>query len=129
MSNDLKLDCLFMKYDTIEKEDIISSNLISCIITTFEIIEDKLYVLANVSGIDNEKIDVCVNNKRIKTKKLTFNNNYLECEKISLNFQSPYLKKILTRLNLDIKTEHCLLIFQGHAIFLKLLDILKQSII
>lgn len=87
MNNDSKLDCLFMKYGTIEKENIINSNLINCLVNTFEIIEDKLYVLASVSGIDN--VDVCINNEKVKTDKLTFDSFYMECERHYFEFAIP----------------------------------------
>lgn len=92
MSNNSKLECLSMKYGTIEKEDIIDSNLINCLINTFEIIEDKLYVLASITGLDNQKIDVCINNKKIKTNKMTFDNFYLECERYYFEFSMPLSK-------------------------------------
>lgn len=87
MNNGKKLDCLFMKYGTIEKENIINSNLINCLVNTFEIIEDKLYVLASVTGI--EKIDVFINNEKVKTDKLTFDNFYMECGKNYFEFSVP----------------------------------------
>ena len=89
MSNDSKLNCLFMKYGTIEKEDILNSNLINCIINTFEIIENKLYVLASIIGINNQKIDVCINDKKIGTNELTFDDSYLDCKRHYFEFSIP----------------------------------------
>ena len=139
MDNNAKLGCLFMKYGTIEKENIINSNLINCIITTFEIIEDKLYVLARADGI-NDKIEVFINDKKIKTNILTFD-SFLESEKYFFEFSIPisqnenyilefkYKNKTLpidfsrpcnfSRIVGYSKTKHYLSILEGNAIKIK----------
>lgn len=68
IDEDTKLKCFLIKYGELSKE--YDSNTV--FIDIYEIINDKLYVLANIANIDYERIDVYINAKKIETRKVRF---------------------------------------------------------
>ena len=53
---DFKLKCFILKYGEIPKDICLKLNLNTIYIDIYEIIENKLYILANMPNIDNKKI-------------------------------------------------------------------------
>ncbi|WP_298521114.1 CDP-glycerol glycerophosphotransferase family protein, partial [uncultured Methanobrevibacter sp.] len=70
--DDFKLKCFLLKYGEIPENIILKFNLNSIFIDIYEIIGNKLYVLANISNRDGRKIDVYVNEKKIPAKEIHF---------------------------------------------------------
>lgn len=72
MDDDCKLKSLFVKYGELPEEITSRFESNTVFIDVYEIINDELYVLANVSNTKDREIDVYINNEKIETKKVTF---------------------------------------------------------
>lgn len=70
--DDFKLKCFLLKYGEIPENLPLKSNSDTIYIDIYEIIGNRLYVLANVSRRNREKIDVYVNGKKTPTKEISF---------------------------------------------------------
>ena len=72
MDDDAKLKCLFAKYGKLSAEIVNQFDMNTVFIDVYDIIDNELYVLANVSNIYDREIDVYVNNQKIETRNVRF---------------------------------------------------------
>ena len=72
MDDDGKLECFLVKYEKPSQEIISRFESKTVFIDVYDIINDELYVLANVSNIRDRQIDVYINNHKIETQKVRF---------------------------------------------------------
>lgn len=72
MSDDFKLKTFLIKYGYLSDEVIDEFNSNKVFIDVYEIINDELYVLANISNIHDRKISVYVNDEKVQTSPIRF---------------------------------------------------------
>ena len=100
---DFKLKCFILKYGEIPKDICLKLNLNTIYIDIYEIIENKLYILANMPNIDNKKIDVFVNQQKITTKEINFPQRDKYC--LDYKFATDYSLEFSIPLNQNDKFE------------------------
>ncbi len=72
MNNDSKLKSFLIKYGSLSSEIIGKLNFDTVFIDVYEIINDELYVLANIPNIRDRDIEVYINNEKIETRHVRF---------------------------------------------------------
>lgn len=75
LSDELKTASFLLKYDSLDNDLMEKLNLNTVFIDIYDIIDNKLHILANMKNIKKD-VDVLVNGKSIKTKKFSFDNKY-----------------------------------------------------
>ena len=88
-----KINAFLLKYGDYSHEIFSKFQPNTVFIDTYDIINDKLYVLANISHFNDINVDVFINNQKIKTKKVTFPQrdmkylDYIYCKDHSFEFE------------------------------------------
>lgn len=72
LDDNQKINALLLKHGDYSSEIFSKFQLDTVFIDIYDIINDKLYVLANIPHFDDVNIDAYVNGAKIKTKKVTF---------------------------------------------------------
>ena len=72
MDDDSKLKSFLLKYGELKKEITGRFNLNTVFIDVYEIINDELYVLANIQNLNDENVDTYINGRKIDSKRIRF---------------------------------------------------------
>ncbi|WP_143752990.1 CDP-glycerol:glycerophosphate glycerophosphotransferase [Methanobrevibacter gottschalkii] len=77
LKEELTINTFLLKYNNDLSNDLMEKlDLNTLFIDIYDIIDNKIHILANIKNITTEDIDILVNNKKIKFKKLTFPHKY-----------------------------------------------------
>lgn len=77
IENDYKIFLLLLKYDELNDEAMEKLNLNTVFIDIYDIINNKLNILGNISNISKREIELLVNGEKIPIKKIRFPQNDL----------------------------------------------------